>query len=77
MCFQGCCHAPAHDIRVTDLWCRGTAAVENGCLHENCTIDPQTTHMVPTSGAWPAEAQAIIDAAGATETVRPHASHLL
>jgi hypothetical protein len=43
--------------------------VRNGCEKENCTIDNATTYIVPATSAWPAEAQAIVDAAGATESV--------
>ena len=60
---QGCCGAPALDIEVSGLWCRGVGAARNGCAAENCTIDEATLHVV--TGAWPAEAQAIVDAAGA------------
>ena len=66
---QGCCNSPAYDISVTDLWCKSTAPVRNGCAKENCTIDSATTHVVPAANAWPDEAQAIIAAAGATESV--------
>ena len=60
---QGCCGAPALDIAVSGLWCRGVGAARNGCAAENCTIDQATLHVV--TGAWPAAAQRIIDAAGA------------
>ena len=39
------------------------APVRNGCAAENCTVDAASLHVV--SGAWPAPAQQIIDAAGA------------
>ena len=59
---QGCCNAPAYDIAVSDLWCRNTAPVRNGCAPQNCTIDKSTLHVV--QGAWPQQAQAIVDGAG-------------
>mmetsp|Transcript_52957 Transcript_52957/g.123761 ORF Transcript_52957/g.123761 Transcript_52957/m.123761 type:complete len:99 (-) Transcript_52957:32-328(-) len=61
---QGCCGAPALDIHVSDLWCRNTAPVRNGCAPQNCTIDANTTYIVTTK-TWPAAAQAIVDNAGA------------
>ena len=77
---QGCCGAPALDITVNDLWCRDEGAVLNRCAKGvvNCTalyagtdadchcdIDDSTVHTLPAGAAWPAEAQAIIAAAGA------------
>ena len=62
---QGCCNSPAYDIAVSDLWCRSTGAVRNGCAAENCTIDPKTLYLIPPDAAWPAQAQAVVDAAGA------------
>ena len=61
---QGCCGAPAADVAVSGLWCRGVGAPRNGCAAENCTIDEATLHVV--TGPWPEAAQAIVDAAGAT-----------
>jgi hypothetical protein len=65
---QGCCNAPALDIYVSDLWCKGTAAPRNGCASENCAIDQSTLHIVGATAPWPAEAMAIIEAAGWTAT---------
>ena len=31
----------------------------------HCKVDSATVHVVPSGATWPAEAQAIIDAAGA------------
>ena len=64
---QGCCNSPAYDIAVSDLWCRSTGAVRNGCAVQNCTIDPKTLFLVPADEAWPASAQAVVDAAGARQ----------
>ena len=74
---QGCCNAPALDIYVSDLWCRDEGAVDNGCKTSNCLahypgvaadchcdVDEATVHTL-ASGARPAEAQAIVNAAGA------------
>lgn len=61
---QGCCNSPAYDIAVSNLWCQSTAPVRNGCQAENCTIDTATLHIVPATSALPADAQAIVDAAG-------------
>ena len=61
---QGCCGAPAADVAVSGLWCRGVGAPRNGCAAENCTIDEATLHVV--TGPWPEAAQAIVNAAGAT-----------
>ena len=77
---QGCCNAPALDVSVSGLWCRDEGAVRNGCAAGaadcskdyagvpadcHCTVDAPTVHIVPKGAAWPAEAQAIVDAAGA------------
>jgi beta-glucuronidase len=77
---QGCCNAPALDVSVSNLWCRHEGAVRNGCAAGaadcskdysglpadcHCSVDAPTVHTVPTGAAWPAEAQAIVDAAGA------------
>jgi len=61
---QGCCNAPAYDIAVSDLWCRGTAPVDNGCAAENCTIDNATLYMLKAGTSWPVAAQSIVDASG-------------
>lgn len=61
---QGCCNAPAYDIAVSNLWCRDTGAVRNGCEKERCTIDPKTLYVLPKGAPWPKEAQEIVDAAG-------------
>lgn len=63
---QGCCNAPALDIAVSKLWCRSTAPVRNGCEKENCTIESLSLHTLKAGAPWPAEAQAIINAAGAS-----------
>ena len=63
---QGCCNAPAYDIYVADLWCKGTAPPRNGCAAENCVIDQSTLHTVGATAPWPSEAAAIIKAAGWT-----------
>jgi len=63
---QGCCNAPAYDIYVADLWCKGTAPPRNGCAAENCVIDQSTLHTVGATAPWPEEAMAIIQAAGWT-----------
>ena len=77
---QGCCNAPALDIAVSELYCRDEGAVRNGChagsinctaLYPgtaadcHCEVDDATVHTLPAGAAWPAAAQAIIDAAGA------------
>ena len=62
---QGCCNAPALDIRVDHLYCKSTAPVRNGCAQQNCTIDNATLYYV--SGAWPPGAQRIIDESGIGE----------
>ena len=62
---QGCCNSPAYDIAVSDLWCRNTAAVRNGCAPQNCTIQQSTLFVIPTGQPWPSEAAAIVQAAGA------------
>ena len=77
---QGCCDAPALDIAVAELWCRDEGAVLNACAKGvvdcsalypgtdadcHCEIDEQTVHTLPAGATWPAEAQAIVDAAGA------------
>lgn len=63
---QGCCNAPAYDISVSNLWCRGTAPVRNGCEAENCTIDAKTLYMLKEGTPWPKAAQSIVDASGVT-----------
>ena len=62
---QGCCNSPAYDIAVSNLWCRATAPVMNGCAKENCTIDKATLYTLKAGDPWPAAAQAIVDKAGA------------
>ena len=75
---QGCCNAPALDIYVSDLWCRDEGAVDNGCKTSNCSahypgvaadchcdVDEATVHTLASGAPWPAEAQAIVNAAGA------------
>ena len=61
---QGCCNAPAYDIAVSNLWCRATAPVRNGCAAENCTIDNATVYMLKSGTKWPSAAQSIVDASG-------------
>ena len=61
---QGCCNAPALDIAVSNLWCRNTAPVRNGCVKERCTIDAKTLYMLKAGVKWPAAAQSIVDSAG-------------
>jgi hypothetical protein len=65
---QGCCNSPAYDIAVSNLWCRSTAPVRNGCAAENCVIDAKTLYVISPTTQWPAAAQAIIDAAGASSS---------
>ena len=82
---QGCCNAPALDIQVSKLWCRDEGAVRNGCAKGavdcarlypgtdpdcHCDVEGPTVHMVAHGADWPAEAQAIIDAAGARGSMR-------
>ena len=62
---QGCCNSPAYDITVSNMWCRATAPVRNGCAPQNCTIDAQTLHVLQPGDGWPSDAQAIINMAGA------------
>jgi hypothetical protein len=61
---QGCCDAPAYDINVTNLYCKATAEVQNGCAEENCVIDTATVFTFTSDQAWSDDAQAIIDATG-------------
>ena len=61
---QGCCNAPAYDIAVSNLWCRDTAPVRNGCVAENCTIDSKTLYVLKAGTPWPAAAQQIVDGSG-------------
>ena len=64
---QGCCNAPAYDIAVSNLWCRNTAPVINGCAKENCTIDSKTLYILKAGEAWPPQAQSIVDRSGSSE----------
>ena len=61
---QGCCNAPAYDIAVSDLYCRSTGAVRNGCAAENCSVDASTLFVVEADAPWPAAAAGIVQAAG-------------
>lgn len=63
---QGCCNSPAYDIAVSDLYCKNTAPVQNGCSAENCTIDDSTLYVLNSTQSWPKSAQSIINASGAT-----------
>mmetsp|Transcript_47367 Transcript_47367/g.152613 ORF Transcript_47367/g.152613 Transcript_47367/m.152613 type:complete len:620 (-) Transcript_47367:7-1866(-) len=77
---QGCCGAPALDVAVSLVWCRGEAPLRNNCAPAeancslvypglaadcHCAVDKATVVSVPAHEAWPAEAQAVVDAAGA------------
>mmetsp|Transcript_47937 Transcript_47937/g.155487 ORF Transcript_47937/g.155487 Transcript_47937/m.155487 type:complete len:629 (-) Transcript_47937:20-1906(-) len=77
---QGCCGAPALDVAVSLAWCRGEAPLRNNCAPAeancslaypglaadcHCAVDKATVVSVPAHEAWPAEAQAVVDAAGA------------
>ncbi len=46
-----------------NFWYSGVAAPVNTCAALNCTVDAATVYKV--TGAWPAAAQAIMNAAGA------------
>ena len=63
--------APAHDIAVSNLWCRGTAPVRNDCAAENCTIDSKTLYILGVNAPWPMTAQSIVDASGVPSGVSP------
>lgn len=62
---QGCCNSPALDINASNIWCRNTAPIRNGCAAERCVVDNATVHYVPGNTTWPDEAQSIIDSSGA------------
>ena len=77
---QGCCNAPALDIHVANLWCRDEGKVDNDCAKDkadcsahysgldadcHCEIETQTVHTIARGAPWPAEAEAIVKAAGA------------
>ena len=66
---QGCCNAPAYDIAVSNLWCRNTAPVINGCAKENCTIDSKTLYILKAGEAWPPQAQSIVDRSGSDVSI--------
>ena len=76
---QGCCGAPALDIRVSKLWCRDEGALLNRCAQGtancsqaypgvdadcHCEVDSATVHTMAKGSAWPKEAQAIVRASG-------------
>jgi hypothetical protein len=61
---QGCCNAPAYDINVTNLYCRQTAPVRNGCQAENCLIDANSLFYVDANSPWPFAAQVIVNNSG-------------
>lgn len=61
----GGANLPARNCHVDHLWYTSAdvLAGNNECAAFNCTVDTATVFAV--TGGWPAEAQAIIDAAGA------------
>ena len=65
---QGCCNSPAYDIAVSNLYCKSTAPVQNGCAAENCTIDSSSLYILNSSQEWPPSAQSIVDSSGAATT---------
>mmetsp|Transcript_47268 Transcript_47268/g.156703 ORF Transcript_47268/g.156703 Transcript_47268/m.156703 type:complete len:144 (-) Transcript_47268:22-453(-) len=67
-------------VAVSLVWCRGEAPLRNNCAPAeancslaypglaadcHCAVDKATVVSVPAHEAWPAEAQAVVDAAGA------------
>ena len=54
----------ARNNHLDTFWYEDELAPVNNCAQLNCTVDAATVYKV-TGGAWPAEAQAIMDASGA------------
>lgn len=61
----GGANLPARNNRLERLWYTAADVLPpvNDCAQFNCTADAAS--VVAVTGAWPAAAQAIIDAAGA------------
>ena len=57
--------ADAHNIVVSNLWYQGTSSGLSRCAVCGCKVDMATTHKVPEATPLPAQAKAIVAAAGA------------
>ena len=61
----------ARNNQLNNLWYQNTQAGENDCGPWNCSVDAATVFLV--NGAWPPQAQAIVDGAGVrTDTQHTH-----
>jgi hypothetical protein len=60
-----CVGPDAHNIAVNNLWYQGTGSGVSRCAVCGCKVDIATTHNVPGATPLPAQAEAIVAAAGA------------
>ena len=62
---QGCCGFPGANSSLAFLWFNNTGESSNGCAPFGCVVNASS--VVNVSGpVWPPEAQAVIDASGAS-----------
>jgi uncharacterized protein (DUF2249 family) len=63
---QGCCNLPAYNSSVDHVWWeQPMLPPQNNCAEHGCTVDEATIYELAAGAPWPADAQAIVDAAGA------------